>query len=52
VVLVFEYIVRYPPRAPGDSRRGLVDAQPSQTLPRAGVWGNLVSPHPFPKDQG
>gem|GEM_PF-2922339 len=26
-------------------------ASPSHTLPRAGVWGNLVSPHPAPKDQ-
>gem|GEM_PF-632403 len=26
-------------------------AAPSHTLPRAGVWGNRVSPHPSPKDQ-
>jgi len=25
-------------------------AAPSQTLPRAGAWGNQVPPHPAPKD--
>ncbi len=60
--MVFEKLIRYAGLAVGlkpsatecEARmRGLeriMYAKTIRTLPRAGVWGNLVSPHPAPKD--
>ena len=48
------YVHRSPPCGSAAQRRNehkviLGRAAPSQTLPRVGVWGNLVSPYPSPR---